>query len=384
MSDIRLADAHSRIEANRNLRLPLPARDLLGRIVMRFLWRRGVKWQVEMNLATRDAVDGVIELNRQLRADLADVRRGEQNLLAGVNQRLYSAVGALRTELSDLRLRLAEKAEHADGVQTRLDELAAELASLTTAARATRLRHAQLDLFLDRMREMARADTDDRVSPPEVPDRTEVMELALVELLDGPPAQVRAARAGYLPVVAKARADGANGPLFDMSPARGDWLDLVRGADIPATSASANPVVARHCAELGYPVAPVDPLVALSELDGQRFGAITAFRYVERLAPEQVARFVDLAARNLLPGGVLLVETPNPATAMSGDFHLDPFARQPVHPTFLRFLAEAAGFGDVEIRYPDSGPFSGWPNELSAPADRRADRYCLLARIPLT
>ncbi|HEX4724638.1 MAG TPA: hypothetical protein VH333_19120 [Pseudonocardiaceae bacterium] len=370
MSDLRLADARARIEANRDLRLPLPARDLLGRIALRFLWRRGLKWQVEANLATRDAVDGVLELGAALRADLHDVRRQEQNMLAGLNQRLYSAVGALRTELSDLRLRLADKAEQADEVQTRLDGIEAELGALVAGARATRLRHAQLDLYLDQQRPAA---PPDPVPPVR---RSALLELALVELLDGPADQVRTARSGYLPVLADAR-----GPVFDPAPARGDWLDLLRGADIPARAASANPLVVRHCAGLGHDVTSADPLSALSELDGRSLGAVTAFRYVERLTPDQLARFVDLAAARLLPGGVLLVETPNPAGAAAGDFHLDPFARQPVHPMFLRFLVEAAGFGEVEIRYPDSGPFGGWPTDLSAPPTRRADRYCLLARI---
>lgn len=372
MSDLRLADARARIEANRDLRLPLPARDLLGRIALRFLWRRGLKWQVEANLATRDAVDGVLDLGAALRAELADVRHNEQNMLTGLNQRLYSAVGALRTELSDLRLRLADKAEHADEVRARLDRLEVELAGLIVSARATRLRHAQLDLFLDQQRPTATP----AAAPPV--QRGALLELALVELLDGPAEQVRGARGGYLSVLADARAAG---PVFDPAPARGDWLDLLRGADIPARGASANPLVVRHCVGLGHDVLAADPSTALSELDGRSLGAVIAFRHVERLTPDQLARFVDLAAARLLPGGVLLVETPNPAGAVPGDFHLDPFARQPVHPMFLRFLVEAAGFGEVEIRYPDSGPFSGWPADLSAPAARRADRYCLLARI---
>jgi hypothetical protein len=137
--------------------------------------------------------------------------------------------------------------------------------------------------------------------------------------------------------------------------------------------------VVRHCTGNGHDVAAADPLAALSELDGRVLGAVTAFRYVERLTPEGLARFVDLAGARLTPGGVLIVETPNPA--VTDDFHLDPFARQPVHPVFLRFLVEAAGFRDVEIRYPDGGPFHAWPADLSAPAARSADRYCLVARI---
>jgi hypothetical protein len=312
----------------------------------------------------------------QLRTELDALRRSDQNLQAGLNQRLYSAVGGLRGELSDLRLHLADKAEPTEDVQARLADIEAELAAMARSARDVRLRHAQVDLFLDRSRPATEVQ-----APVEVPARIAALELAMVELLDGPPEQVRAARVGYLPVLTTARAAGASGPVFDMAPGRGDWLDQLRAAEIPARAASANPLVVRHCVASGHRVDETDPLDVLSDMDGRAFGAITAFRYAERLDPARLARFVDLAAHRLQPGGVLLVETPNPAGAKAGDFHLDPLARQPVHPEFLRFLVEAAGFADVEIRYADGGPFGGWPADLSAPAARRADRYCLLARM---
>jgi hypothetical protein len=389
MSDTRLAEALSRLGDNASLRLPLRSRDVLGRLALRILWRRHLKWQVEVNLAARDALHGLVEITGdqraamaglatvdQLRTELETLRRSDQNLQAGLNQRLYSAVGGLRAELSDLRLHLAEKAEHTEDVQARLASIEAELAAMAASARNVRLRHAQVDLFLDRSRQ-----AQDIGPPVEVPARIAALELAMVELLDGPAEQVRAARVGYLPVLTTARAAGAGGPVFDVAPARGDWLDQLRAADIPARAASTNPLVVRNCVASGHRVDEADPLTTLSEVDGRPFGAITAFRYAERLDPARLARFVDLAAQRLQPGGVLIVETPNPAGAKAGDFHLDPLARQPVHPEFLRFLVEAAGFADVEIRYPDGGPFGGWPADLSAPAARRADRYCLLARM---
>lgn len=391
MSEARLADALARLDKHKNLNLPPRSRDLLGRLVLRFLWRRELKSQVDVNLATRDAVESLRDITRatdglvsvdQLRAELDELRRSDQNLLAGLNQRLYSAVGGLRTELSDLRLLLADKAEHTEDVQARLTGIEGELATLTAASRDVRLRHAQVDLVLDQLRPARRDEASAEEAPAvEVPTRLAPLELALVELLDGPADQVRTARGAYLPLLEQARADGARGPVFDMAPARGDWLDVLRAAELPARSASANPAVVRRCADAGHSVRAEDALATLAEVAGRPLGAITAFRYAERLAPDLLARFVDLAASTLQPGGVLIVETPNPAGALTGDFHLDPFARQPVHPTFLRFLVEAAGFTHVEIRYPDGGPFSGWPTDLSAPTARRADRYCLIARM---
>jgi hypothetical protein len=47
---------------------------------------------------------------------------------------------------------------------------------------------------------------------------------------------------------------------------------------------------------------------------------------------------------------VLVVETPS---VDSPDFHLDPYARRPVHPDLLRFLVDAAGFSHAETETPD-------------------------------
>jgi SAM-dependent methyltransferase len=405
MSEARLADALARLEDNKTLRLPLRSRDLFGRLALRFLWRRHLKWQVEVNEAVKDAVAalrdmagaqrrdlaGLIEragngsdfaTREQLRVELEVLRRSDQNMMAGLNQRLYSAVGALRTELGDLRLRLADKTEDAGGVDDRLAAVEERITGLVAAARDARFRHARLDLFLDDARAARTSGTvgsTDDVPSTDVPARPAHLELAVAELLDGPVEGVRTARAAYLPVVRDAREAGATGPVFDVAPGRGEWLEVLRAAEVPARSASANPLVVRHCAELGQVLAEADALDALAGAGVRSLGAVTAFRLVERLTPDALARFVDLAARALQPGGVLVVETPNAAGAATGDFHLDPFARQPVHPVYLRFLAEAAGFAKVELRYPDTGPFGGWPADLGAAPDRRADRYCLLA-----
>jgi hypothetical protein len=382
MSEARLADALARLEQNKNLRLPLRSRDLLGRLSLRFWWRRQVKWQVELNNAVADAVDALREITArqqdldasrfatqdQLRSELERLRRSEANLSSGLNQRLYSAIGGLRTEISDLRLRLTDKAEREDAIGTRLGAIEAGLAELSSSAHEARLRHAQVDLFLDR----ARATPQDEAQAAPVPARGAYLELAVAELLDGPVERTRTERAGYLPVIAQARDGGAFGPVFDVAPGRGEWLDVLRAADIPSRAASANPVVVRHCAEQGHAVAEHDPLAELAAIDGRSLGAVLAFRYAERLSPGDLARFVDLAGRALLPGGVLVVQT------RAADAARDPFVLAPVHPSFLRFLADAAGFRRVEIQRPDPSGLTPLA-ELATGEPRQADRYTLLA-----
>ncbi|RKT51907.1 hypothetical protein [Saccharothrix australiensis] len=374
MSQARLADAIVRLEKHRNLNLPLRSRDLFGRFLLRLLWKRQLKGQVDFNLAVRDAVDALSQgggraaASEDLAVEVEKLRSADQNIMAGLNQRLYAAIGGIRTEVTDLRLQLVDRETAADDVAARLDRIERRLAELDSAALDTRLRHAQLDLFLDRARATA-----PEVEVTSAPDRSAALELPVAHLLDGPADLTRTTRAAYLPVV-----EAAHGPVLDVAPSRGEWLEVLRSADVPASGASPNPFVVKHCGELGLAVEEADPLDALARTAKRSLGAVTAFRFVERRDAAALSRFFDLAGQALKPGGVLLLETPNPDGPGMADFHVDPFARRPVHPTFLRFLAEVAGFSRIEVRYPDGGPLDGWP-ATAAPDAARAGRYCLLA-----
>lgn len=381
MSEARFAEALSRLDENKQLRLPLRRGDILGRLALRFLWRRGIKWQVESNLAIRDALGNVREIAEEqrsalagvsaaiteisdhsaasrdgLRAEIEELRRSDQNMMAGLNQRLYAAIGSVRSEIGDLRLQVADKQEHAGQVEARLDAIENDLATLVATARESALRHARLDSFLDAAR-------TNSVKAEAVPGRPDFLELSVSALLDGPAELARSRRAEYLPVVRDARGQDAGAAVFDVAPGRGEWLEVLRGEGIPFVAASTNPVVVDHCAELGLAVRPESALDALTASPRRSLAAVTAFRYAERQTPDDLARFVEAAALALRPGGVLLVETP----LVGADFHVDPFAIRPVHPTFARYLAESAGFAKVEIR------------EVPATARAGAEHYCLIA-----
>ena len=103
-----------------------------------------------------------------------------------------------------------------------------------------------------------------------------------------------------------------------------------------------------------------DAFVVLESAASESFGTITAFQLVEHVSIRKVAELLRQAARVLVPGGVLIAETPNPTNLRVGaaSFYRDPTHRRPVHPDLLSFLAEREGF-EVEVRY---------VNPMTAPA----------------
>ena len=62
-------------------------------------------------------------------------------------------------------------------------------------------------------------------------------------------------------------------------------------------------------------------------------------------------RFLDEAGRTLKPGGLLILETPNPENLLVGscNFYLDPTHKNPIPIPTMRLLLEARGFRCEEV-----------------------------------
>ena len=82
-------------------------------------------------------------------------------------------------------------------------------------------------------------------------------------------------------------------------------------------------------------------------------GAAFAAQVAEHLPPPVLASLLAESHRALRPGGLLVLETVNAASALA---FLDVFIRdltheRPLHPETLRFLAAAAGFSEARIEW---------------------------------
>jgi O-antigen chain-terminating methyltransferase len=81
-------------------------------------------------------------------------------------------------------------------------------------------------------------------------------------------------------------------------------------------------------------------------------GAISVIHVVEHLEFADLVALIDESLRALAPGGVLIMETPNPenVTVGSCNFWYDPTHRVPLPPELLRWTTEARGFARSEVR----------------------------------
>lgn len=164
----------------------------------------------------------------------------------------------------------------------------------------------------------------------------------------GTPEEVRRGLAVYLPWLRGALARQPALPVLDLGCGRGEWLELLALERIPAQGVDRNPVVVASLAAQGFAVTQADLFAFLATLPPGGVAAVTAFHVVEHLAPEQWLALLDEMRRVLAPGGIAILETPNPRNILvgAGDFYRDPTHLRPLFPDTLQFFGRVRGFAN--------------------------------------
>lgn len=139
-------------------------------------------------------------------------------------------------------------------------------------------------------------------------------------------------------------------PVLDLGCGRGEALALLRDHGIEARGIDGSARMVALCRERGLEAKEMDLFVALAEVPEGSLGGVVSFHVIEHLPAASLGRLVNLAWRALRPGGVLILETPNPLSMVvaARNFWLDPTHQRPVHPESLRLLYQLASFDPVE------------------------------------
>jgi SAM-dependent methyltransferase len=159
--------------------------------------------------------------------------------------------------------------------------------------------------------------------------------------------EIRERIAAYLPFLAKIP---AGRPVLDLGCGRGEALALLRDHDIPGRGVDGNARMVAQCRARDLDVEEGDLFAVLAAASEGSLGGVTSFHVIEHLPLPALDRLVHLAYRALAPGGVLILETPNPLSLVvaARNFWLDPTHLRPVHPESLRLAFELAGFEPVQ------------------------------------
>jgi O-antigen chain-terminating methyltransferase len=175
--------------------------------------------------------------------------------------------------------------------------------------------------------------------------------LALENSLRGDMADIGERLKPYLAHLACAQVGQPDWPVLDLGCGRGEWLALLGRHGFTARGVDTNEAMLEEARRQGLDVRRLDLLSALNEAETSSIGAITAFQVVEHIDLATLLELFRQARRVLHPGGVLLLETPNPENIQVGaySFWLDPTHVRPLPPPLLTHSAAHFGFTDIAI-----------------------------------
>lgn len=155
----------------------------------------------------------------------------------------------------------------------------------------------------------------------------------------------------YNPFILPLQGIYPQGSGIDLGCGRGEWLEVLREQGFDAHGVDLDDGMLAACLERQLPVKNQDAIAALAELADASQAIVSGFHIAEHMPFDVLQTLVREALRVLKPGGLLILETPNPENIMVGSssFYLDPTHQRPLPPGLLRFVPEHQGFFRTKV-----------------------------------
>lgn len=355
-------------------------------------------------------------LARRLRALEARVyagKRREHELAAGWDARIATLEGTLalaaadRTKYESVAVQLSETLKGIDALQREREALKDAIVRIdqTLETRSTAIEAALVGASKSLAQDLTR--TTERVNRLDAGAGDQAIRLAgladslapiitlhereqfsaeestsLEGFYDGLEARFRGDRANimtrftpYLDFLRDAGVGTADVPLIDLGCGRGEWLELLKLNNLHAYGIDASQTAVDHCRAHGLSAERADVLTYLRGTPSEAFGAVSAMHIVEHLSFKTLVQLIREIRRVLIPGGLMLFETPNPENLFVAAyaFRMDPTHRVPLPPPMLEYLVESQGFETPTVLRLNAGaygnPFAAAPVETASSPD---------------
>jgi SAM-dependent methyltransferase len=146
--------------------------------------------------------------------------------------------------------------------------------------------------------------------------------------------------------------------VLDLGCGRGEFLNLLKEANIPARGVDLSEDFIEVCRDKGLDIQQGDALAYLANLKTNSLGGIFAGQVIEHFSTSQLVRLVKLAYEKLRPGAYFVAETVNPLclSVFAKSFYIDPTHVKPVHPETIQFILESEGFDFVKVHFMSPPP----------------------------
>lgn len=301
--------------------------------------RSGGQWGRLKTAAWRRTLRAVSRLNERRWANTASLYR----MLARNNKvaQAHTVIANALLEIDQRQQSLQNRQQHESARQGSLWQQMAEL-------RRQSAPRSQADTALTTPPQAAASPVTSPSTKAD-PRALDAYYLAFEDAFRGEETRISEHLEGYRAIWTRARQAGRQ--ALDLGCGRGEWLRLLDQAGFEAHGIDLNTTMVAHCQARGFAVEHQDALAALQQQADDSHALISGFHIAEHLPFEVLFQLVDEAYRVLKPGGVLILETPNPENLIvaSYSFYHDLTHLNPLTPVTLEFLYQFQGFQPVEI-----------------------------------
>jgi SAM-dependent methyltransferase len=291
----------------------------------------------------------------------SDMRTSLGGLRAETDLRLNAAVDSLNSKLDSLaqskidrNVLLAETRTSVEEARRQAQE-ALHLALVPIEARTSDIRRNLLDqerrlgMFLEEARKrlpkpLSTTQLANLVA--EEDHLLDAMYASFEDMFRGTREDIKNRARIYLPHIRAAKVDLAGAPVIDLGCGRGEWLELLRDENISSRGVDINRVFLDACRAMELDAKESDAVTFLRNLKPNSVAAVTSFHLIEHLPLKSLIALIDESLRVLKPGGLIILETPNPENLEVGgcNFYTDPTHRNPLPPPLTLALVELRGF----------------------------------------
>jgi O-antigen chain-terminating methyltransferase len=155
----------------------------------------------------------------------------------------------------------------------------------------------------------------------------------------------------YLPFIQPVFKAYPHCQALDVGCGRGEWLELLTEQGFNAKGVDLDDGMLQACRERGLQVENADALAYMQTLPDGSVCIVSGFHIAEHLPFNILQELIKQAKRILVPGGLLILETPNPENISVGTntFYFDPTHERPLPPELLIFLPEHYGYSRFKV-----------------------------------
>jgi O-antigen chain-terminating methyltransferase len=314
--------------------------------------------QSELNHRQLETIHARInDLQGTLRVQIESLVNEHGKMLQGQNalQQSQTEIYSRLDEINQHTKQLSETGERNDqrnaaelqALKLQLDQ---EVEQFSNRLRSTQMSIAQQETRLSFLLGDARKSLSETAPPGQIETwqneddhLLDSLYFSLENVLRGTPEEVKEEVKVYLPVLERA---GISSGILDVGCGRGEWLAVLRDAGMQSRGIDLNRIVLEQCRAQSLDVVESDALSYLAKQPDESLNAVTALHFAEHLPLKTLVRFLDEVGRVLKPGGLIILETPNPENLLVGscNFYLDPTHHNPIPIPTMELLVEARGF----------------------------------------